>query len=125
MILITFQNDLLASCLPPYQPLDKCICSPVAANHKIISSRGLFSVRDADLIPAATWGNATIDASRCDSRKWRSGLPGSSSSQHAPHSAEASGFPHGGQRVEGVSLKLSAQLSQQELQPASPRLVFI
>lgn len=37
----------------------------------------------------------------CDCRKWRSGLPGSSSSQRAPHSVEASGFPHGGQRVEG------------------------
>lgn len=43
MILIAFQNDVLASCLPPYQPLDKCICSPVAANH--IQSWIIFSPR--------------------------------------------------------------------------------
>lgn len=41
----------------------------------------------------------------CGSRKWRSGLPGSSSSRRAPHSAEASGFPHGGQRIRGVPSK--------------------
>lgn len=69
--------------------------------------------------------HSTVSVCVSDSRKRRSGLPGLSSSQRAPHSAEASGFPHGGQRKEGVPLKLSAELNQQELQPASLWLVFI
>lgn len=61
----------------------------------------------------------------CNFRKWTSGLPGLSSAQRASHNSEASGFPHGGQKIEGVPLKLSAELGQRELQAASQRLVFI
>lgn len=61
----------------------------------------------------------------CDSRKWSSGLTGSSSAQRAPRCAGASGFSQGGQRNECVPLKLSAELSQQALTPASQQLFFI
>jgi len=75
------------------------------------------------------WVNVTLNARSCvwvcDCRKWTSALPGLSSAQLASHSAEASGFPHVGQKIRGVPLKLSAELSQQELQPASWQLVFI
>lgn len=88
-----------------------------------------FSLEDADLITVAVSltrrGCETLCVSVSDSSQRRSGLPGLSSSQQAPHSAEASGFPHGGQRKEGVPLKLSAELNQQELQPATLWLLFI